>query len=346
MGRKGAAPPWTLPGLDWHPSSPFKKPMLSRVADSLYWMARYLERAGHTARILDVHLNLMLDHTSGSEEERWRRLFEGLGRPIPEGMKFESASITYFMALDRENDASIAASITFARDNARQLREHISSEMWAQLNRLYLRLRDPSAAALLEADPHSLLREVIESISLFNGLTFATINHGECWQFLQIGRHLERASSLVTLVGVHFRTFHKKKEANIPDEDFMEWVGLLKSCAAFEAYCNYYTARFRPKLIAEFLLLGREFPQAVSFAAQTVEGSLKRISELNEGKPSDELHRIAGKLAATLRYGQIDEILNDNLLTYLENVRTQCLLLHNAIYNAYVHFPLENAIAA
>ena len=321
--------------------------MLSRVADSLYWMARYLERAEHTARVLSVHLNLMLDHSSGSEEERWRRIVETLDLPaVPAGAVLETQRMIQTLTLDRETPASIISAIISARNNARQLREHISSEMWGQLNRLYLRLREPETASLLAADPQDLLRQIIDGVSLFHGVTLSTISHGECWQFIETGRYLERAGAVTELVGTHFRHFHRKKEEAIPPEDFMEWVGLLKACGAFEAYCNRYTADFQPKLIAEFLLLDADFPKAVCYAAQTVDRSLQRITDLSEGVPNPALHRISGKFASLLHYGQIDEILDGNLPAYLESVGSQCEQLHQAIYHTFVNFPVARAIAA
>ncbi len=320
--------------------------MLSRVADNLYWMARYLERAERSARLLGVQLHLMLDHTPGSEEERWKRILESLSLTVPKDVPLETGPMSYYLTLDPENASSILSSISAARQNARQLRDHISSEMWSQLNRLHLRLREPAFASILNTDPNELLRQIVDSITLFNGLTHTTINRGESWQFILIGRHLERASLVSTFTSTHFRTFYKKKEGGAVGENFMEWVGLLKACSAFESFCNHHTADIQPKLVAEYLLLEPEFPQAACFAALAVNESARRIAELNEGPHSPLLMRRAGKLASMLRYAEIDDVLADDLHAFAASIEAHCDLIHAALYSSYITFPLESAIAA
>ena len=322
--------------------------MLSRVADSLYWMARYIERAEHTARLLDTHLDLMLDQGTGNQEERWQRLRESLVLPAPADPHDTGTDpMVHYLVLDAENPFSILSSLGAARENARQLRQDISAEMWAHLNRLHLQLREPSAASFLAADPRGMLRRVIDGVSLFRGVTHSTISHGQCWQFIEVGRFLERAGSVAALLGSHFRHFSKKKEKDgVQGQDFMEWVGLLKACGGFEAYCNQYTADFKPEYIAEFLLLDTRFPRSVCFSAQRIDECLHRLGDLCEGPSTPNLHRASGKLASMLRYGQIGEILETGLPATAEHVREQCGGLHQAVYRAFVSFPLENALAA
>ena len=319
--------------------------MLSRVADSLYWMARYLERAERSARLLSVQLHLMLDHSSGSEEDRWKRILDSLSITIPKDIPLESGAMIHYLTLDPENPASILSSISAARSNARQLRDHISSEMWSQLNRLHLRLREPGFASILTTDPNDLLRQIIDSITLFNGLTHTTINRGESWQFILIGRYLERASLVSTFTSTHFRTFYKKKEGVGVGENFMEWVGLLKACSAFESFCNHHTADIQPKLVAEYLLLEPEFPQAACFAALAVDEAAHRIVELNDGTHTPTLIRRTGKLSSMLRYAEIDDVLAGDVHAFAASIEAQSDQIHQAVYSSYITFPLENAIA-
>lgn len=319
--------------------------MLSRVADSLYWMARYLERAEHTARMLDVNLNLMLDEDPENGDQRWRRLLESLDitSEVPDTTA-DATRIAQFLMSDLESSSSIVSSVIYARDNAKQLREHISSEMWEQLNRLYLRLREDTTGSLWSGAPQEFCRRVIDGVSLFNGIMQATLNQGEAWQFIQFGRYLERSINTANALDVHYRNFHDPLEATSA-ADFMEWVGLLKSCAAFEAYCRVYTADFHPTQIAEFLLLNREFPQSVCFGVGTIHNELKRIAGEGQSRQDERLHRLTGKLMSSLRYTQIDEILNDNLHGFLTNINTQCGLIHQAVYQSYIIYPIDSAIA-
>lgn len=321
--------------------------MLSRVADSLYWMARYLERAEHTARMLDVNLNLMLDEDPENGDQRWRRLLESLDIAKQDGppADADATRIAQFLTLDLESPSSILSSVTFARDNAKQLREHISSEMWEQLNRLYLELRQETAESLWSGQPHEFCRRVREGICLLNGVTISTINHGEAWQFIQLGRFLERAANISSVLDVHFKHFYNHQDGYSLGSDFMEWVGLLKSCSAFEAYCRVYTADFSPAQIAEFLLLNNEFPQAVCFSVTSIHEELLKIAGGGSNGKNERLQRLTGKWRSNLRYTQIEEILNEKLHGFLEDIKTQCSVIHQAVYQTYITYPIDSAIA-
>src|SRR5579864_8509383 len=212
--------------------------MLSRVGDSLYWMSRYLERAEHTARVIQVQLNLMLERGAGTDNRDWLRLARSLGVESADDDSSPSEASVQSLLHDSSDRASIITSIMAARENARQVREQISSEMWEQLNRLFHQVKQAPDSW----DVHDFLQAVKERAHLFQGITDSTMTHGEGWQFIQAGRYLERAASLSTLISVHFREFYN---AAAPEEA-LEWVGLLRCCTAFEAYCKAYTADLRP----------------------------------------------------------------------------------------------------
>ncbi len=170
--------------------------MLSRVADSLYWMSRYLERAEHTTRLLDVNLNLMLDEPTGVER-RWKRMIAALGHP--RGVKWTGDYIDLVRTLtfDMDVGSSITSCIVSARENARHVREQISTEQWQRLNRLYLQITDANFSSLASNDEQraEFLSSVMEAVHQFQGVTDSTMSHGEGWQFIQIGRYMERATA-------------------------------------------------------------------------------------------------------------------------------------------------------
>src|SRR5947199_9124171 len=161
--------------------------MLSRVAESLYWMSRYLERAAHTARVINVHRNSMLDQTGGDESLRWQRRLLSLRTPLPTG-EIDAYSVTRLLTFDEANDSSIVSCIAAARENARQVRERISSEMWEQLNRLFLQVKHASMEESWHAELHLFFASVKEGVHLFQGITDATMNHSEGWHFIRVGR--------------------------------------------------------------------------------------------------------------------------------------------------------------
>src|SRR5262245_21737927 len=215
--------------------------MLSRVCDSLYWMSRYLERAEHAARVINIQLSLMLERGGEPRDEDWARVIRLLGLEIESGKRPQDAAQSLLRDIGNKN--SIVASIAAARENARQVREQIGSEMWEQLNRMFHTVRHSSVPPIWEA--RDFLQSIKDGAHLFQGITDSTMTHGEGWQFIQAGRYLERAVSVSTLVGAHFREFHSEDHA-AAERSYLEWIGLLRSCTAFWAYCKVYTADVRP----------------------------------------------------------------------------------------------------
>lgn len=315
--------------------------MLSRVADSLYWMSRYLERAEHTARLLDTSMNLMMDESTVAVSGRWEYLLEALKLPHMAVDSAGALGIIRTLTFDAVNHSSVRHSIAAARENLRHVREQISSDMWEQLNRLYLEVTSESTKAMWQSQPHDFFRLVIEGAHLFQGVTDSTMTHGEGWHFIQVGRFIERAGELAALVDVHFRRF-----PGAPDvaSDYLEWVGLLKSCTAFEPYCKAYTAQLSPRRIAEFLVLNPEFPHSVRFSVERVREAMGTIGEITATAKAASLARLSGRLLAKLRYSQLDEILAEGLHGFLEEIQQQCLQIHSTLNQIYVNYPIESVV--
>jgi uncharacterized alpha-E superfamily protein len=324
--------------------------MLSRVADSLYWMSRYLERAEHTTRLLDVNLNLMLDESPISAERRWQRVLQALGKPKNIEWTGEPYALTEALTFDTENKASILCCIIAARENSRHVREQISTEQWHRLNSLYLQVTNPKVQSdrKLEAgmtQPTEFLQSVMEAVHQFQGVTDSTMNHGEGWQFIQIGRYLERASATALLLeAYHFDLWGHPE--NIADgNEYLDWMGLLRSATAFEAYCKVYTADLTPDRIFEFLLLDEEFPHSVRFSIDSVQCALEKIQGDSGRARAESLRRLAGRLHASLNYSSVDEILSQDVVAYLRSIQDQCRAIHETIYELYVDYSIQVALA-
>ncbi|HVO98543.1 MAG TPA: alpha-E domain-containing protein [Bryobacteraceae bacterium] len=314
--------------------------MLSRVAESLYWMSRYLERAEHTARVIKVQLNLMLERETEEDDRHWMRTLKSLAIDTAGVAPGEAQAMAKSLVHATASRSSIVTCINAARENARQVREQISSEMWEQLNRMFHEVkRGESDEAFDDSD---FLQAIKDSVHQFQGITDSTMTHGEGWQFIQAGRALERVSALSTLLSVHFREFYGAGSEAEP----LEWIGLLRSCTAFEAYCKAYTADLRPDRIAEFLVLNPSFPHSIRFSADAFETALKQIGTEVSSKRSARVERIAGRMQATLAFGQIDEIMSASLQAYLETVLRQCSQAHSALYQTYITYPIEAALQA
>jgi uncharacterized alpha-E superfamily protein len=319
--------------------------MLSRVADSLYWMSRYLERAEHTARLIDVDFQLRLDQSPEAGSDRWWRLLEALQAPPPEDGKIDATTLTHILTLDKTNSSSIISCVAAARENLRQVREQCSSDMWEQLNRLYLQVNSTTSSEAWLLHSYVFFRAVREGAHLFQGVTDSTMSHGEGWQYIQLGRFVERTEEVARLIGAYFSRLPYSVDQAVESEEYLEWVGLLKSCAAFEAYCKKYTAEIRPLRVAEFLLLNPEFPHSVRFSVDKVHAALAAIAEFTERKAEQPV-RLAGRLQATLSFSQIDEVMASGANAYVENVREQCVQAHTAIHQIYFDYPVEAALSS
>lgn len=317
--------------------------MLSRVADSLYWMNRYLERAEHTARLLDLNLNLTLDQSPAVAGQRWQLVLQSLKVPAPE--KLDAYQATRYLTFDPDNKDSIVVCVKAARENARQIREQISSEMWEQLNRLYLmvlraRIED------IYAQPHEFYRPIKDGSHLFQGITDSIMCHGEGWHFIQLGRFIERASATSTLLDANLKALLNPADPPPGGMDYISWVALLKSCTSFESYCQTYTADLRPERITEFLLLNPVLPRSVRYAAEVIQSSLQTLAKLTGSDDGGRAERLAGRLRATLDYAQIDEITADNVHAFLEDIQRQCAQIHTAVLQQYITYSIEIALAS
>jgi uncharacterized alpha-E superfamily protein len=319
--------------------------MLSRVADSLYWMSRYLERAEQTARLVDVELQLWLDQSPEAAAGRWEFLLEALRLPATEVPALEPSRLLNTLVFSRTNTSSIVSCIATARENLRHVREQCSSEMWEQLNRLYLEVMDPWPEEAWMQKSHAFLHAVQEGAHLFQGITDGTMSHGEGWQYIQLGRYVERADTLAALMETHFSRVGYPANQTVESAEYLEWVGLLRACVAFESYCKAYTAEIRPLRVAEFLLLNPDFPHSVRFSVDRVNAALLIISELTERR--EELPtRIAGRLRAQLSFSQIEEVIVEGAQTYLRNIRSECSQIHAAIHQIYFDYSIESGLAS
>jgi uncharacterized alpha-E superfamily protein len=328
--------------------------MLSRVADSLYWMSRYLERAEHTTRLLDVNLNLMLDESSTSSDHRWLRLLQALGKPKRlkwDGNPYELARCLTF---DTGLKSSVVSCIIAARENARHVREQISTEQWHRLNSLYIEVTRPEFKRAMQVEitadsnegPTAFLQQVMEAVHQFQGVTDSTMSHGEGWQFIQVGRFLERASATTLLLEAYNEDLWAQPDRPAEGNEYLEWMGLLRSATAFEAYCKVYTADLTPDWILEFLLLDAQFPHSLRFSIDSLQCALQSIQTESGKTRAEELQRIAGRLSASLRFASVDEILNGgDVPAYLRKIQRQCQSIHETIYHLYVDYSIQAALA-
>ena len=191
----------------------------------------------------------------------------------------------------------------------------------------------------------AFLSSIYEGVHLFQGVTDSTMGHGEGWQFIQVGRYIERASATASLLNLYHREFWGQSGNTPEGSEYLEWIGLLRSCTAFEAYCKTYTADLNPDRILEFLLLNPEFPHAVRYSIDCLQTALDAIHGEGGKRRAAPLTRLAGRLQASLGFGQISEILSEDVGSYLQGILYQCRDIHEMIYQLYINYSIQTALA-
>jgi len=309
--------------------------MLSRVAESIYWMSRYVERAENVARFIAVNLNMMLD--AGEGDQQWWPLVNTTGDHADFKKRYGEAAqenVIHFLTFDRANPNSIISCLRVARENARSVREIISSEMWLQLNTFYLKVNDAASSEKEIQSPDDFYTDVKLSSHLFTGITDATMTHGEAWHFTRLGRMLERADKTSRLLDVkYFILLRSVEEVGTPLDD-TQWAAVLRSASAFEMYRKRH-GRISPKGIVQFLVLDSEFPRAIRFCLNSARDSLHSISgtplEGFRNKPEKSL----GQLCSDLAYANVEEIVARGLHEYLDDLQNRMNLLGTGIYETF-----------
>src|SRR5258706_12416302 len=230
--------------------------MLSRVANSLFWMSRYLERAENIARIVDVNLQLLLDFRNLDDQTlagHWMPIVQSTGDEkafFKLHLKATGQTVTEFLVFQPENPNSIISSMAQARENARMVRDQITVELWEELNRLYLFLKSIAARDLWKVSPSEFLQEVRACSLHLQGLTDATVVHNEGWQFMQVGKYLERADKTTRILDVRHETLPEKGlPSQVSQAEALEWSAILRSCSAWDAYKELQVAEVSPRLV-------------------------------------------------------------------------------------------------
>jgi uncharacterized alpha-E superfamily protein len=310
--------------------------MLSRVADTIYWMTRYVERAENVARFIDVNLHLMLDLPAETEQQ-WEPLVRITGdREIFEDHydAYTRENVIQFLTFDPDYPNSILGCAHRARENARSVREVISSEMWMQVNRFYLLMRGAAYSDFnLMMAPHEFFTQVKLAGHTFEGVMDATMTHGEAWHFGSLGRFLERADKTTRILDMKYFILLPDPTYIGSPYDNIQWAAVLRSASALEMYRKRY-GRIAPRNVIEFLLLDRDFPRAVGYCLRSAEESLRAISGSFPGTYRNRAEQCLGRLRARLDFASTDEVLAIGLHEFLDQLQMEMNEVGTAITEA------------
>jgi len=313
--------------------------MLSRVADSVYWMSRYVERAENVARFIDVNFQLMLDE-AGGEDRQWQPLVNTTGDDEEFKKRYDAATqenVIQFLTFDATNPNSILSCLRKARENARTVREIISSEMWLQINRSFLQVKSAVEGANWLDSANEFFSEVKEASHLFTGITDATMAHNEAWHFCRLGRMLERAEKTSRMLDVKYYILLRTAEDVGSAFDDIQWAAVLRSASAFEMYRKRH-GRISPQGVLEFLILDRDFPRAIQFCLVAARDSLHAISSTPLGTFRYQPERLLGQLCSDLSFAILEEIIAQGLHEYLDDLQTKVNAVGAGIYETFFAF--------
>jgi len=298
--------------------------MLSRTADHLFWMARYMERAENTARMLDVNYQASLMPQSADEAEKgWKGLLgisELSGDFLKRHGEVTPRAVMDYMISDAENGSSIRNCLLAARENARAVRGTLTTEVWETQNQTWLEFQRMVNEGAFLRDPANGFEWVKFRSHLSRGVTVGTMLQDEAFHFLRIGSFLERADNTARLLDVKFHAVESEFHGGANgaggkdiEVDFYHWSGILRSVSGFEVYRKAYRNVIRPEKVAELLILRADMPRSLAACMHEVVSNLERVAN----EQSSETLRRAGRLHADLQYGRIDEILATGLHAYL-----------------------------
>jgi uncharacterized alpha-E superfamily protein len=322
--------------------------MLSRLADSLYWMSRYVERAENVARFIDVNTWLSLDLPTGYQEQ-WSPLISTTGDDALFRDHYSEASkrnVIHFLAFDSRNPNSILSTVSAARENARLARQYITLETWEQINRFYFAIQNGARSAASGFEPgQDFFTEMMNASHLFIGTLHATMSHNEGWHFCRLGRLIERADKTSRILDTQYYlllpsidignipTGRAVDAVGTPDDDLM-WAAVLRSTSAFEMYRKRFQ-QISPDRIVEFLVLDREFPRAIHFCLVSAESSLHAISGTPLGTFGNPAEQHFGRACAELNYIQVREIISRGLHEFLDDIQVRLNLIGDAIHSSF-----------
>ena len=314
--------------------------MLSRTADHLYWMARYIERAENMARVLDVTYRMSLVSSGEhSEASLWQPpvlIADDVAVFEQDYSSYNASNVMRYMALDERNLSSIVSCLNGARENARSVRVAMSSEMWETVNALWLELRQRTED-ITEADIGEFCDWVKSRSHLFRGVTFGTMLRDDGYKFVRLGSFIERADNTARLLDAKYHLLMAAGAGADGAVDYYEWSSLLRSVSSFEAYQKVYRDTIEPSKVAELLVLRDDMPRSLHACYDELTSILEQICIVR----GYECLRQAGEIHARLHFGRMENIFNNGLHQFLQDFIVHNNTLGREIQHAFLNAPAD-----
>ena len=252
-------------------------------------------------------------------------------------------NVVDYLTLNVKNSNSIINCLTTARENARHVREQISLEMWEEINRTYLGMKTQTLKKIVRQGPYEFFTQVKNASHLFQGITDGTMTHGEDWDFIQVGKYLERADMTTRILDANDEIFIRQRPANTHTSGTLHWSAILRSCSSHDAYRKFYVAQVEPDKVVEFLILNEFFPRSIRYCAQELNDSLRRISGCKEEHFTNLAEKLAGRLVAELNYSALEDIKTVGMHKYMDELQIKLNGIGESIFQTYLFSPPLNA---
>lgn len=321
--------------------------MLSRVAEAIFWMSRYVERAENTARFIDVNIRLILDIPMDIEPQ-WEPMINVTGDKALFARRYQGATqenVIDFLVFSRNNPNSVVSCVNRARENARTIREVISTEMWHCINEFYLFLLRPAARTEAFAKPDAFFTRIKNYSQLLAGLTECTMLRNEGWDFTLMGRLLERADMTSRILDVKYFILLPKADYVNSAYDSLQWAALLMSASALDMYRKQYH-QITPANIVQFLFFEPDFPRSVKFCLRECDTAMHDITETPLGSYSTPAERQLGILRAEIEYADVREIVETGLHEYIDTFQLKLNRVGDAISSTFFAAQIPEAFAS
>ena len=315
--------------------------MLSRSAQGLYWMGRYLERTQYLCRLLELQTAALVDRPVRDIYFGWKRIYSSVGREPPGGVLeidldddftlADSYALADDLTFEKLNPSSIWSCLALGRENARQMRHCISAEMWTALNLSYLRIQRLSMQDIWSSSPESFYAETAAEINTFSGVASSTMYRDDGWRFMQLGRQVEKNQFSVSLLLAH------QAETTTEDDDY-DWSSLLRAYHAFEAYSRRYSVEIHPVRVLDLLVADAMLPNSLSQSIDSVASELADLTPGPDSGSSAAARRLAGRIGALVHYDWPDR---EDHEEFLQQVGEYCRELHSLVTASYFEYPVE-----
>ena len=324
--------------------------MLSRVANLVYWMARYLERAENAARIVDVNAQLVLDlqtRQMADDPRSWEPLVfvSGGDKEFHKlyGKEITERTVVDFMLFDRRNSSSVLSCVCSARENARCIRDQLSADVWEELNTFYLKLKDDDYTRYTQLGSSEYLNRLKSRIQLFYGIADSMIPRTQMWWFFELGRFLERADNTSRILDVKYYMLLPDLSAVGSALDIIQWASVLRTCSAYEAFRRSRRGQLSLERVVDYLVRDETFPRSILFSISQARQALDQITGDVPHLDNNNASALTAQLHAHLEHTLIEEVITDGLHEFLDDVQLKLSEIHNGIQDTFINYPSAGA---